>query len=105
MKIIAILFALADLASARVNLGRMQAIAFQLQFRLATNRGLDVGATPHARAVALQLRDDELVDPWGTPYRIEIDGNDFLVIGAGSDRKFNAAEWPVHGATYTLEAD
>ncbi|HKS22558.1 MAG TPA: energy transducer TonB [Thermoanaerobaculia bacterium] len=105
MKILAVLFALADLAAPRVNLGRMQAIAFQLQYRLATNRGLAIGTTPHARAVALQLRDDELVDPWGTPYRIEIEGNVFRVIGAGSDRKFNPDEWAVRGQTYTLEAD
>jgi hypothetical protein len=95
----AVLFALAsELADARVNLGRMQAIAFQMQVRLANKQSLDIGATPHARAVALQLRDEELVDPWGTPYRIEIKGNDFLVIGAGSDRTFHPEEWSVRGA-------
>jgi TonB family protein len=95
----------ADVARGLVNLARMEAIAFQLQFRLAAKTGLDIGATPHARAVALQLRDDELVDPWGTPYRIDASSPDFRVIGAGSDRKFNPEEWAVPGSTFALESD
>jgi TonB family protein len=95
----------ADVARGLVNLARMEAIAFQLQFRLAANGNLDIGTTPHARAVALQLRDDELVDPWGTPYRIDASSPNFRVIGAGSDHKFNPEEWPVTGSTFSLESD
>jgi hypothetical protein len=95
----------ADISRGLVNLVRMEAIAFQLQYRLAANGNLDIGTTPHARAVALQLRDDELVDPWGTPYRIDASSAEFRVIGAGSDRKFNPEEWPVPGSTFSLQSD
>jgi TonB family protein len=76
-----------------------------LKYRLATGGDLDIGTTPHARAVALQLRDDEVIDPWGTPYRIDIKGRDFLVLGAGADKEFHPQEWNVQGATFTLDAD
>jgi TonB family protein len=95
----------AEIARAFINLGRMRAIVFGLKYRLATGGDLDIGTTPHARAVALQLRDDEVIDPWGTPYRIDIKGRDFLVIGAGADKEFHPEEWDVQGATFTLAAD
>ena len=95
----------ADIARGLVNLARMEAIAFQLQFRLAATGNCDIGTAPHARAVALQLRDDEMVDPWGTPYRIDASSPDFRVIGSGSDRKFNPEEWAVPGSTFSLESD
>lgn len=67
----------AEIAQGALNLARAHAIAFALNYRLTTRGNLRLGATLHEHAVALRLRDDELVDPWGTPYRISIDGNDF----------------------------
>ena len=95
----------ADIARVFVNLGQMHAIAFGLEYRLATRGTLELPAAAHDRAVAVGLRDEEMIDPWGTPYRIEISGKEFRIIGAGADRTFHPEEWPARRPTRTLEAD
>lgn len=95
-----------DLVRGLVNLTRVHRIAFALQYHLAQNGDLELPSSPHGRAVALQLLDDEMVDPWGTPYRIDVVGKDFAIIGAGSDRKFEPPSSSLRERkTTSLEAD
>lgn len=48
---------------------------------------------------------EPIVDPWGTPYRVEIDGGKFRIIGAGSDRKFEPETWAMAGQYADLAID
>ncbi len=50
----------------------------------------------------LQGIEFQLVDPWDTPYRYEIndDAGGFYVAAAGSDRTFDPSSWPSTPATY-----
>lgn len=82
----------AELIRGFVNLGRVNQLAFALQYHRLQYGNLDIGTSRHERAVALQLLDEELVDPWGTPYRIEIDGKEIRVTGAGADRQFETRD-------------
>ncbi|NQT93391.1 MAG: type II secretion system protein GspG [Lentisphaerae bacterium] len=44
----------------------------------------------HGRAKGLfDIRDDQVLDPWGTPYRYQRTSDSFWVLCAGSDRQFN----------------
>jgi TonB family protein len=97
----------AELIRGFVNLGRVNQLAFALQYRQIQYGNLDIGTSRHERAVALQLLDDELVDPWGTPYRIEIDGKASRVTGAGADRKFETRDGNSHDRvkTFSIDAD
>lgn len=93
----------AEIIRGYVNLARLHQIAFALSYRLVQYGHLDIGSSTHERAVALALLDAEMVDPWGTPYRIEIDGKRTRITGAGSDRKFEANAPP--GDTRSSSAD
>ena len=84
----------AEIIRGFVNLARVNQIAFALRYRLVQSGDLEIGALLHERAVALQLLDAEMIDPWGTPYRIAIDGKSFRVRGAGSDRVFDPRDPP-----------
>ena len=97
----------ADIIRGFVNLARLNRLGFALQYRQIQYGDLNIGTTPHQRAVALQLRDEELIDPWGTPYRIDINGKDVRVTGAGSDRKFEDGDEKIVGRvkTVSLAAD
>jgi len=97
----------AEIIRGFVNLGRVNQLAFALQYRQIQYGNLDIGTSRHERAVALQLLDDELVDPWGTPYRIEIDGKEIGVTGAGADRKFETRDDNSlgHVKKYSIDAD
>jgi len=97
----------ADIIRGFVNLARLNRLGFALQYRAIQYGNLNIGTTPHERAVALQLREEELVDPWGTPYRIEINGKESRVTGAGADRKFEENDDKIAGRVKTdsLTAD
>jgi len=84
----------AEIIRGFVNLARVNQIAFALRYRLVQYGDLEIGASLHEHAVALQLLDAEMIDPWGTPYRITIDGKSFRVRGAGSDRAFDSEDPP-----------
>jgi TonB family protein len=43
-------------------------------------------------------------DPWGTPYRFEVTGSGYRMVGAGSDRQFEAS-WGVSQQFTGLEGD
>src|SRR5690349_783715 len=79
----------ADVIRGFVNLARLDRLGFALEYRAIQYGNLNIGTSLHQRAVALQLREEDFVDPWETPYRIEINGNHFRVFGAGADRKFD----------------
>lgn len=97
----------AELIRGFVNLGRVNQLAFALQYRQVQYGNLDIGTSRHERAVALQLLDDELVDPWGTPYRIEIEGKEIRVTGAGADRQFETRDNANRNRvrTFSIDAD
>src|ERR1043165_9754137 len=97
----------ADIIRGFVNLARLNRLGFALTYRQIQYGDLAIGTSPHDHAVALQLRQEELVDPWGTPYRITISGKDFRVTGAGADRKFDEGDDRIAGRvkTNTLAAD
>jgi hypothetical protein len=40
--------------------------------------------------VPTYLREVPMADAWGTPFRYVVDGNDYRIISAGADRKFDA---------------
>lgn len=71
------------------------------------------GAIPRANGPAELSRaifgDDAgakyLVDPWGTPLHIESGPAGYLIVGAGSDRKFDRTTWTVRAATTTAADD
>lgn len=81
----------AEIARGLENLGRVYGIAQILEFRQAMN-------------TAAQFEfDAPVVDPWGTPYRI--DAQHGKVVGAGSDRVFEAAEATANEQFDGLEGD
>lgn len=45
------------------------------------------------------------VDPWGTPLHIESAPSGYLIVAAGSDRKFDRATWTTRAATTTAADD
>lgn len=47
--------------------------------------------------------EEEFLDPWGTPYRIDIER--LLIAGAGSDREFDETEWTKKEQFTGLEGD
>lgn len=95
----------ADLHLGLLNLVRVEEISFRLMYQRATKGALKIGATPAESARLLGAPADFFVDPWGTPYRIEIDGPKFRIVGAGSDRKFDPSTWSDHGQFADLAAD
>jgi hypothetical protein len=47
-----------------------------------------------------------LVDPWGTPLHIEVSpSTGYLIVAAGSDRKFDRASWKTPARTTSTAAD
>jgi|GEM_PF-2648165 len=91
----------AEIIRGFVNLARLNRLGFALKYRLIQYGDLEIGTSLHERAVALQLRDEELVDPWETPYRIEISGKNVRVTGAGADRKFEPDDAAIQGRVKT----
>jgi len=61
----------------------------------------------YERAVCgrMTLPEGPILDPWGTPYRVEINGGKFRIIGAGSDRKFEPESWTAPGQYADLAID
>jgi hypothetical protein len=53
----------------------------------------------------MTLPEGPILDPWGTPYRVEINGEKFRIIGAGSDRKFEPESWTTPGQYADLATD
>jgi TonB family protein len=82
-----------ELRRGLLNLIYIEDIAFRLQYQRAVH-GTVAGIPGEPPA-----------DPWGTPYRIEIAGNEFRVIGAGSDRRFDEPTWSSHGQFADLTFD
>src|SRR6185503_9032801 len=88
-----------------LNLVQIHELSYRLQYQRASSGKLRVGATPKETARLLATPAERLIDPWGTPYRIEIEGKTFRVIGAGSDRKFDPSTWNSTGQFADLEMD
>jgi len=95
----------AEIIRGFVNLARLNRIGAALHYRQIQYGNLNIGESLHQHAVALQLRDEELIDPWETPYRIAINGNHFRVTGAGADRKFSPDCDTIVGPVRTTSLD
>lgn len=59
-------------------------------FRELTGRGADKKVYIDWMPKRLSLKEERFLDPWGTPYRIQIDGEKVSIRSAGRDRKFAA---------------
>ncbi len=81
----------AEIARGLENLGRVYGIAQILEFR-------------QAMGTAAQFDfDAPVVDPWGTPYRIDVQHG--RVVGAGSDRTFETPDSAINEQFEGLEGD
>jgi TonB family protein len=78
----------AEIAKGLENLQNVHAGALLLDFHHA------MGTTP---------RPQEVRDPWGTPYRIDVEKD--RIVGAGSDRTFDEASWSVNEQFAGTEGD
>lgn len=61
-----------------------------------------------ALAAALQptyIRELPRADAWGTPFKYEVDGNDYRVVSAGADRKFDPSTWKTQWRGSDFNAD
>jgi TonB family protein len=95
-----------DTIKALVNLANVNEIAYRLHYQELTHGEMRIGATIRETAVLLRMGEAELIDPWGTPYRIDIrtDGH-YAIIGAGADRKFDPPSWEKGGQFAGLDED
>jgi len=82
-----------ELRRGLLNLVHMEELSYRMQYYRAVRGSLQGYVAEH------------LIDPWGTPYRVEIAGDKFKVIGAGSDRKFEPATWSESGQFGDLAID
>lgn len=80
----------AALYAYRVNNGKYPRGGDSVIFRELTGRGADKKVYIDWRPKRLSLKDERFLDPWGTPYRIQIEGEKVSVSSAGRDRKFAA---------------
>lgn len=78
----------ADVAKGLENLRNVHALALLLDFHHA------MGTTPQPQ---------EVRDPWGTPYRIDVDKD--RIVGAGSDKTFDEASWSANEQFAGTEGD
>jgi TonB family protein len=75
-----------------LNLVYIEDLTYRLRYQRAVHGNMTLPAQP-------------LLDPWGTPYRVEIDGDRLRIIGAGSDRKFQPESWTEAGQFGDLAID
>lgn len=94
-----------SLAQGLLNLATMQQLATAMEYQRLTHGTYRIGAADKETAGILAVDVSQLRDPWGTPYRIELDKNSYRIIGAGSDRTFEESSWSTKAATTTLAAD
>jgi len=89
-----------------LNLATMRQLATAIEYQRAAHGGVRLGSTDAESAMALAVDAAQLRDPWGTPYKIEIDDKSgYRIVGAGSDKSFDDKTWSAKGETTTLDAD
>jgi hypothetical protein len=88
------------------NLATMQQLANAMEYQKLTQGTYRVGAADSETAGILAVDINQLRDPWGTPYRIEVDPKfGYRIAGAGSDKTFEESTWPAKADTASLAAD
>src|ERR1051325_9012140 len=89
-----------------LNLATMQQLATAMEYQKLTQGTYRVGAADSETAGILAVDIHQLRDPWGTPYRIEVDPKfGYRIAGAGSDKTFEESTWAAKADTTSLAAD
>jgi hypothetical protein len=89
-----------------LNLATMQQLANAMEYQRVVHGSYRLGSNDAETATMLGVDAAQLRDPWGTPYRIELDKvSGYRIAGAGSDKAFEESTWPVKAETTTLTAD
>lgn len=90
-----------------LNLATMQQLAVAMEYQRAAHGGYHLGSSDAETAAMLGIDIAQLRDPWGTPYRLELDKSGYRIVGAGSDKAFEESTWPAKAETKTktLTAD
>lgn len=89
-----------------LNLATMQQLATAMEYQKLTQGTYRVGAADSETAGILAVDINQLRDPWGTPYRIDVDPKfGYRIAGAGSDKTFEEGAWATKGETTSLAAD
>jgi len=89
-----------------LNLATMQQLATAMEYQKLTQGTYRVGAADSETAGILAVDVNQLRDPWGTPYRIEVDPKfGYRIAGAGSDKTFEESTWAAKGGATSLAAD
>ena len=89
-----------------LNLATMQQLATAMEYQKLTQGTYRVGAADSETAGILAVDIHQLRDPWGTPYRIDVDPKfGYRIAGAGSDKTFEESTWAAKADTASLAAD
>lgn len=75
-----------------LNLVYIEDLSYELRYQRAVRGRMTLPAGP-------------ILDPWGTAYRVEINGEAFRIIGAGSDCRFEPESWTTPGQYADLAID
>ena len=61
-----------ELVKGLLNLAQLETIGYRIEYLRAVHGNLDLGANTREAAAALRVAEDQLIDPWGKAYRIEL---------------------------------
>ena len=89
-----------------LNLATMRQLATAIEYQRAAHGTVGLGANDAETAANLAVDPAQLRDPWGTPYRIDLNFKDgYRIVGAGSDKTFDESTWDVKAETTLITAD